>query len=105
MIRTILEKDGYTVLESGGGEEAVMVSRMHPHPIELAVIDVNMPGMGGMDLANCLLPQRPTMKVLYISGMVDSVAVTSLATAAPELVVRKPFTSADLTARVRAILL
>lgn len=104
MIRSILQRAGFSVLEAGGGAQAVALSQGISHPIDLAVIDLGMPGMGGFDLANWLIPERPSMKVLYISGMVDSVAVASLVEGAPHLIVRKPFTPEELVSRIGEIL-
>jgi two-component system, cell cycle sensor histidine kinase and response regulator CckA len=104
MIRSVLRKEGFTVLEAASGDQAIIVSRTHADTIDLAVIDIGMPGMGGMDVANHLFSQRPTMKVLYMSGMVDSVAVAGLVKGAPSLIVQKPFTGAELLGRVLLIL-
>jgi two-component system, cell cycle sensor histidine kinase and response regulator CckA len=104
MIRRVLQKVGFAVLEAASGDQAIGISRTHADTIDLAVIDIGMPGMGGMDVANYLFPQRPAMKVLYISGMVDSVAVAGLIRGAPDLIVQKPFTAAELLGRVRDML-
>ena len=104
MIRVVLRAEGFEVLEAASGAEAIQLSRNHTAPIDLAVIDVVMPGMGGMDLANWFDPERPGMKVLYISGMSSTVAVESLATGAPSLLLRKPFTRSQLLQRVKDLL-
>lgn len=103
-IRGILERKGFSVLEAGSGKQALAVAESHPEEIDLALIDVGMPGMGGLDVANGLIPGRPTMKVLYISGLVDSVAVHSLSYGAPHLIVRKPFTPSELLQRIGEIM-
>jgi len=104
MMRSVLRQNGFNVVEAGNGEQALALSRCHAAEIDLAVIDVVMPVMGGLDLASELDPQRPAMKVLYISGMASTVAVESLASSAPELLLRKPFTPAEFLARVRRLL-
>ena len=104
MIRAVLLRNGFEVVEAGNGMQALALSRSHPADIDLAVIDVMMPGMGGLDLAVALDPQRPSMKVLYISGNTSTVAVESLASGAPELLLRKPFTPDELLQRVREAL-
>jgi CheY-like chemotaxis protein len=100
LIGALLRRNGFSVIEAGGGHQALAASRDYPGVIHLALIDVGMPGMGGLDVANDLLPGRPDMKVLYISGMVNSVAVNSLSEQAPHLVVRKPFSSKELLRRI-----
>lgn len=104
MVRAILRTNGFQVLEAGSAHQALALSRCHQAEIELAVIDVVMPGMGGLDLATSLDPERPNMKILYISGMASTVAVESLATSAPSLLLRKPFSPAQLLERVHSLL-
>lgn len=104
LLRSILQRAGFAVLEAGSGDQAVALSRNHLDPIDLAVIDLGMPGMSGLDVANWLQPQRPAMKILYISGMVDSVAVASLVKGAPQMIVRKPFSADQLLSRIGEIL-
>src|SRR6185436_19373159 len=43
----VLRGRGYTVLEAGGGEQALAMAATHPSPIHLVVTDVVMPGMRG----------------------------------------------------------
>lgn len=104
MIRAVLRAEGFNVIEAGNAEQAIELSRCHTAPIDLAVIDVVMPGMGGLDLASWFDPERPGMKVLYISGMASTVAVESLATGAPALLLRKPFSRTQLLERVGQLL-
>jgi two-component system, cell cycle sensor histidine kinase and response regulator CckA len=104
MIRLVLRAEGFNVIEAGNAAQAIELSRCHAAPIDLAVIDVVMPGMCGLDLASWFDPERPGMKVLYISGMASTVAVESLATGAPALLLRKPFSRTQLLERVGQLL-
>jgi PAS domain S-box-containing protein len=65
---TILEQNGYTVLEAGGGMEAIEIARLHKHPIDLLLTDMVMPGMNGHAVAQSLAQLRPGLKVVYMSG-------------------------------------
>ncbi len=62
-----LQRAGYVVLEAGGGEEALSVVAQ-TGPIDLAVLDVVMPGMTGPELAAKLREKSPKLPVVYISG-------------------------------------
>ena len=64
LIRGVLQQGGYAVLEAGSGPQAINLAREHGDSIDLALIDLGMPGMGGLDVANDLLPALPAMKVL-----------------------------------------
>jgi two-component system KDP operon response regulator KdpE len=103
-IRAALRNGGYQVLEAATGEQALELARCCP-AIELAVIDLLMPGMGGMELATELdAPPYPAPKVLYISGMQGSLAVDCLESGAPGKFLRKPFSANELLKRVRGLL-
>jgi two-component system, cell cycle sensor histidine kinase and response regulator CckA len=68
LTRTMLEQNGYTVLEAGGGEEAMEVARRADCHIDLLLTDMVMPGMNGRAVAYNLSRIRPEVKVLYMSG-------------------------------------
>ena len=75
LAREILEMNGYAVLEAENGIEALKIFESEPDAIELMVTDLVMPKMGGRDLANHISPRRPDLRVLYLSGYTDSVAI------------------------------
>jgi len=68
LVKEILKIHDYQVLEAKDSEEAKSVSRSHSGPINLLIADLVMPNVNGMELAKFLRPQRPEMKILYISG-------------------------------------
>lgn len=68
LVKEILKIHDYHVLEAKDSDEAKKVSRAHQGPIHLLIADLVMPNVNGIDLARFLRPQRPEMKVLYISG-------------------------------------
>ena len=105
LARDILQQQGYTVLESADGDEALRVGREHAGPIHLLVTDVVMPLMGGRELADRLRAGRGETKVLYVSGYTDDAilhqGVSETGTAA---FLPKPFTAAALAHKVRQVL-
>ena len=66
--RRVLERQGYRVLLARHAGEALRFADAHTGPIHLLLTDVVMPKMGGPELAARLLPLRPSMRVLYMSG-------------------------------------
>ena len=68
---TILQTYGYKVLQASHAQEALEVSHKYDGPIQLLVTDVVMPQMSGRELAIRLQPERPHLKVLYMSGYME----------------------------------
>lgn len=64
----ILGSLGYTVLTAGLPQEALEVSRSYQGKIDIMLTDVVLPQMDGKTLFSKLSPERPDMKVLFMSG-------------------------------------
>ncbi len=96
--RALVER-GYTVLATSSGDEALQACEGHEGAIHLLVTDVVMPGMGGKALAERLLPLRPGLPVLYVSGYADGRVVEE-----DTLFLQKPFSPSALAKRVREAL-
>jgi signal transduction histidine kinase/ActR/RegA family two-component response regulator len=97
-----LQRQGYQVLESASGEEALKVAGRFDGTIHLLLTDVVMPGIKGPELAARLRLLRPGVRVLLMSGYAaDIVTTDDLKDAA---LVSKPFSPASLSRAVRAAL-
>jgi signal transduction histidine kinase/CheY-like chemotaxis protein len=75
LVSTTLRRNGYRVLEAGNGNEALAMAERYRGGIDVLLSDVVMPGMGGRPLWEKLLPRRPKMKVLFMSGYTDDAIV------------------------------
>jgi signal transduction histidine kinase/ActR/RegA family two-component response regulator len=100
----VLRKHGYTVLEAISGEEALSIARNYPDEVHLLLTDVVMPGMDGKILADSLTPQRPAMKVIYMSGYTDDAILDPRLLAPGVAFLQKPFTLNVLTRKVHEVL-
>ncbi len=104
LVRQVLTRCGYSVLEARNGEEALSVAERHPGPIRLTVTDVVMPGMGGRLMADRLKSARPEMRVLFMSGYTEDAIVTKGVLQGGIDFLAKPFTPFALEQKVKEIL-
>ena len=100
----VLQQQGYKALEASNGGEGLLLFDQYRQEISLVVTDVVMPVMNGFELTDLLMPLRPEMKVLYISGYPDNPALQKR-NLNPEInFILKPFSSEDLAIKVRKVL-
>jgi two-component system CheB/CheR fusion protein len=104
LARRFLEISGYHVLEASNGPDALRVARAHNGPIHAMVTDVVMPRMSGRELAYQLAPERPDMKVLYMSGHTEDTIIHHGILEKGLAFLPKPFTQEALLSRVRRLL-
>jgi len=101
---SMLEALGYNVLQAPGGKEAVDICRDHPGPIDLVVLDLIMPDMGGGEVFDRIKEMRPGLKVLLSSGYnVDGQARRILDRGCDGFI-QKPFDINQLSAKIKDIL-
>jgi CheY-like chemotaxis protein len=100
---SVLRELGYRVLEAASGDTGLDVLDQHTD-IDLLFTDVVMPGLlNGADLAKAALERRPDLRVLFTSGYTTRLVEKEWPAQNVELL-RKPYRSVDLAARVRSVL-
>jgi PAS domain S-box-containing protein len=103
VIRFLLTKNGYRVVVAGNGIEAIEIFAPRSAEFDLVISDLNMPEMGGDQLARVLPRVKPTVKVLLMSGA-GSGGITGDMDLAGARVIKKPFTSDELLKNVHEAL-
>jgi PAS domain S-box-containing protein len=104
LAQRILEQHGYTVSATASPHAALAIGSRTEERIDLLVTDLVMPDLSGKELADRLLAMRPGLKVLYLSGYFHEFATHPGVRGAHETFLSKPFTAADLEAKVREAL-
>ena len=104
LMRSILQEQGYTVLEAGHGPQALQISQTHSGPIHLMLTDVIMPQTSVREFAQKMWKLRPHLKILFASGYSDDAIVHHGVLEEGTNFIQKPFTIAGLTRKVREVL-
>ena len=71
LLRVVLQRNGYGVLEANNGSEALALFDKHQPDIALLLTDVMMPGIGGIELARQVAMKRPDVPVVLFRRSVS----------------------------------
>ena len=99
-VADVLSASGHVVHATGSPTEGLEIAAAQPH-VDLLVTDIVMPQMDGVTLAARIRAQQPNLRVLLMSGYQDR---RLAAGAAASMILPKPFTAAQLRARVEEAL-
>jgi len=101
VLRTALSAEGYTIFETGTGEEALNLFRNSPP--DAILLDVNMPGMSGLETCKEIRRTSDVPILMLTVRNAEHDKVLALDAGADDYVV-KPFGMQELLARLRAAL-
>jgi signal transduction histidine kinase/DNA-binding response OmpR family regulator len=105
IVKDVLGKYGYNVLEAGNGVEALALWHQHHGEIALLLTDMVMPvGLTGQELAEKFTAHKPGLKVIFISGYSLQVAGKGFSELDGLNFLQKPFDDAKLAWAVRRCL-
>jgi CheY-like chemotaxis protein len=104
LVREVLRRHGYTVVEAADGATGLRLCAEYPAPIHLVLTDVVMPGMGGREMAQQAARLRPRLRFLFMSGYTEDPRVRDDLMQPGAAFLQKPFTPGVLTRRVREVL-
>ena len=101
---TILQTNGYTVLEADDVNDAVKIAREHREKIHLLVSDVVMPGKNGPSLAVEIRDARPEIRTLFMSGYTEETMNQHGFSSNSAGFIQKPFSASSFARKVRQVL-
>jgi PAS domain S-box-containing protein len=104
LVRTALENRGYSILETGDGDEAKRISDSHPGQIHLLLTDSVLPRLSGPALSRELIASRGGLRVLFMSGYTNASVSEQAGVEVGRAFLQKPFTLEALARKVREVL-
>lgn len=99
-LRVTLAGLGFTIIEAARGEEALALVRATW--IDAVLLDVDMPGMGGVEACRCIRHAVPRLPILMLTVMSSEDDKVSALDAGADDYITKPFHLRELTARLRS---
>lgn len=68
LLQDLFQESGFKVMEAGDGESACVLFSRHAEEIDLVTLDMDMPGLDGVETFHRLREIRPEIKVVILSG-------------------------------------
>lgn len=104
ILREMLERSGYAVMEASDGEEGIAVYRNHGKGIHLIISDVMMPKKNGRQVYDEIKELNSDAKVLFMSGYAADILDNSIITENGHNFIEKPMRPQELLGKIRKIL-
>ncbi len=102
--REILESLGYHVFSAGSGQEAMAVFMEKGKDIDLIILDMVMPGMGGSRTFDALRKINPDIRIILASGYTVDGEAQQLLGRGCNGFIQKPYRIQDLSKKIREVL-
>ncbi|MGO0062132.1 response regulator transcription factor [Brevibacillus fluminis] len=101
-VRINMKRQGYDVVEAASGEEALSAADLHPD-LDIAILDVMLPGISGFEVCQQLRNRYPRLGIIMLTAKgQEADKIAGLEYGADDYVV-KPFSPAELVARVKSL--
>jgi len=102
-VASALKREGFGVLEASNGLDAVQLFVTHYSEIDLAVLDVTMPGLSGHDVSDEIHRLKPQVRVLFTTAH-DATERDEQGRTGGERILRKPFHLRELVKTLREMM-
>lgn len=98
-----LKRVGYTVVEAGSGEEALDIYDSDTEGLDIALLDISMPGMDGFTLCKELRKRSETLGIIMLTARAQEMDKISGLIIGADDYITKPFSPTELLARVDSL--
>ncbi len=99
-----MEQYGFKVLTAGSGEQALALFETNGKEVDLVIMDLGMPGMGGEACLKELLKINSQLSIIVASGYADAEVEREVMASGATAFIRKPYQFKDMLAKVNQII-
>lgn len=100
LLEVVLKRQGFQVFTASSGQDALTVFSAHHDAIDMALLDVRMPGMDGPTTLLALRQIKPGLRCCFMSGELGTVKIDDLLALGAERVFLKPFAMTQVAAEL-----
>ncbi len=101
ILRLVLERKGFIVAEASDGQEAV--EKMAADPVQMAIVDLDMPRMNGIELTKRVKKDYPGVPVMMITAYASFYSPGEILSAGVDAFLQKPVDFARLTQAIDSL--
>jgi two-component system cell cycle sensor histidine kinase/response regulator CckA len=103
-LRQLLEKNGYTVLTAGNGEQAIDIYQQQMKEIALILMDLGLPKLSGDEVYRRIKALDPMANVIIASGYLDPMIKMELSQVGVREYIQKPYSPIEILKKIREVI-
>lgn len=100
ILTEVLHRMGYETLAASSGKQGLVLYKKHKKDIRLVLLDILMPDMTGIETYSRLCAIDPQVRVLFMSGMSDSLFFPGFKHNNNEIYIKKPFSLEEIKQKI-----
>jgi len=104
LVREVLTRSGYAVLEAADGQEGAEIFAAHKESIHLVLLDLGLPKLSGEEVFARIRARDPLVRVVFSTGYVREQKTEELLRMGAQGVVHKPYTISSMLKTIRDVL-
>ena len=101
LLERVLSQQDFRVLLASDGEQAIDLYRSNNQEIDVVLLDIGLPKIGGLDVLLDMKAQNPDVRVIVVSGYFEPAMKSNLSAAGIKHFLAKPYTLSQVVDALR----